>query len=148
MSSPPSFPDLPPFLSVSGDDIILCSPQPVPADTLIRSVRKRPVLRPRRYDRLSRRARVGRDEFANSARMPKLVAKGAEVKKALMDDPVFVEAVRCLAGGFVELKCEREEVTEVKEDDDMGDEVENLNCSRKRQKVTEDNFFTWWKPLS
>lgn len=76
--------------------------------------------------------------------MPKLIQKGEEARKGLMDDPVFVEAVRCLAGDFVGLKCESEEVME---EDDVEDEDEIVNCAPKRQKATEGDFFTWWKPL-
>lgn len=68
-------------------------------------MRDPPVLRPRRLDRLSLRARLVNDEFANTTRLPKTLLKKRKRRSAsALQDPTFEKAVRCLAGEFLKVK--------------------------------------------
>ena len=102
--APPSY-SPGPFLTVSDSDLLMCSPPLVPLSSLQRTARNPPVLRPRRLQLLSWRARLLSDEFATSTRMPNaLLKKRKRSSPTLLHDPTFERAVRCLAADFFNLE--------------------------------------------
>lgn len=137
-----------------GDGILRRSPPRMRTPILMRTIHKPPVLRPRRYDYLSRRARLVRDDFAHSARLPALVAKrrrnccgNGEMAKGMRrpdndENGAFEMAIRYLAGDFLTIPQKPKKAENVESDSererDSDDEVVFVPPERERQARTHD----------